>query len=168
MKELTVYAPFLGILSLVIAWLIYIYVKKQPNGTELMQELGVNACTDITGFGLLGHACQLAGSSRVGIRFYSSSIPFFPEAVGFAEMGLCPGGLFRNREFYSESVTLAPEVTGRIQDILFDPQTSGGLLISVGAGKAQQLLDGLHGAGVSEAVIIGEVFGEPAGRVLVV
>jgi len=141
-------------------------LNKQAS--ELMQELGVNSCTDITGFGLLGHTCQLAENSHVGIKFYSASIPFFPEAVGFAKVGLCPGGLFRNKEFYSKAVTLAPEVPGHMQDILFDPQTSGGLLISVEAGKEQQLLDRLRGAGVSEAAIIGEAFGEPAGRVLVV
>jgi len=141
-------------------------LNKQAS--ELMQELGVNSCTDITGFGLLGHTCQMAENSQVGIKFYSASIPFFPEAVGFAEMGFCPGGLFRNKEFYSKVVTLAPEIPANMQDILFDPQTSGGLLISVGAGKEQQLLDRLRGAGVSEAAIIGEAFGEPAGRVLVV
>ena len=135
--------------------------------SELMQAVRVHACTDITGFGLIGHTVQLAQNSQVGINIYSALIPFFPEAVEFAEQGLCPAGLYRNREFYSGCMKMASEVPERLQDILVDPQTSGGLLISLGPRKAELLLNRLRQAGVEDAVIIGEVVSEPKGVVTV-
>jgi len=134
---------------------------------ELMQEAGVHACTDITGFGFLGHACQLAENSRVGLKIDSASVPFFPEAEELAAMGLCPAGLFRNREFYSGTVKIAPGLPAHVEDILFDPQTSGGLLISLAPEAAQPLVARLREAGVQDAAIIGEVVARPRGRVLV-
>jgi selenide,water dikinase len=135
--------------------------------SELMQEIGVHACTDITGFGLLGHTVQLAQNSHVGINIQSDSIPFFPEAGEFAKQGLCPAGLHRNREFYSASVKIAKELPDYMQDILFDAQTSGGLLICLAPRKAELLLNRLRQAGVEDAVIIGEAVGEPRGVVTV-
>ena len=135
--------------------------------SELMQEIGVHACTDITGFGLLGHAIQVAESSQVGINIQFDSIPFFPEAGEFAKQGLCPAGLHRNREFYSASVKIAKELPDYMQDILFDAQTSGGLLICLAPRKAELLLNRLRQAGVEDAVIIGEAVGEPRGVVTV-
>ncbi len=129
--------------------------------SELMQAVGVHACTDITGFGFLGHTTQLAKNSRVGIVIDSTSIPFFPEAGEFAKQGFCPAGLQHNREFYSHCVEIASEVPTHIQDILFDPQTSGGLLICLATRKAELLLGRLREAGVEEAVIIGEVVSKP-------
>ncbi|GAI23687.1 unnamed protein product, partial [marine sediment metagenome] len=122
----------------------------------LMQEVGVHACTDITGFGFLGHTVQLAQKSRVGINIDIASIPLFPEAGEFAKQGLCPAGLHRNREFYSPCVKIASEVPSHTQDILFDPQTSGGLLICLAPRKAELLLNKLRQAGVEEATIVGE------------
>ena len=135
--------------------------------SELMQEIGVHACTDITGFGLLGHAIQVAESSQVGINIQFDSIPFFPEASEFAKQGLCPAGLHRNREFYSASVKIAKELPDYMQDILFDAQTSGGLLICLAPRKAELLLNRLRQAGVEDAVIIGEAVSEPRGVVTV-
>jgi len=135
--------------------------------SELMQEIGVHACTDITGFGLLGHTVQLAQNSHVGINIQFDSIPFFPEAGEFAKQGLCPAGLHRNREFYSASVKIAKELPDFMQDILFDAQTSGGLLICLAPRKAELLLNRLRQAGVEDAVIIGEAVSEPRGVVTV-
>ncbi len=135
--------------------------------SELMQEVGVNACTDITGFGLIGHTCQLAQKSQVGINFHLASIPFFPEAAEFAKQGLCPGGLQRNRDFYSTALRISPKIPAHMQDILFDPQTSGGLLICVAHKKAEILLKKLQQAGVEDAAIIGEVVSKPKGVVTV-
>jgi len=135
--------------------------------SELMQETGVHACTDITGFGFLGHTVQLARNSQIGINIDVAAIPFFPEASDFARQGLCPGGLHRNREFYSPCIQIAAEVPTHMQDILFDPQTSGGLLICLDSGKAEGLLARLHKEGVSDATIIGEVVSKPAGVVTV-
>ena len=135
--------------------------------SELMQEVGVHACTDITGFGFLGHTRQVAEGSRVGIKIQVASVPFFPEVEELARRGFIPGGLKRNREFYSEMVEIAEHVPEHVQDILFDPQTSGGLLISLAPEAARLLLDRLHEANVQDAVVVGEVVGEPAGKVLV-
>jgi len=131
----------------------------------LMQEIGVHACTDITGFGFLGHTVQLAQNSRVGINIDIASIPLFPEAGEFAKQGLCPAGLHRNREFYSPCIKIASEVPTHMQDVLFDPQTSGGLLICLSPRKAEPLLDRLRQAGVEEATIVGEAVSEPRGVV---
>ena len=135
--------------------------------SELMQEIGVHAGTDITGFGFLGHAAQLARNSRVGININTPAIPFFSGASELAKQGFCPGGLYRNRDFYSPCVRINSEVPTQIQDVLFDPQTSGGLLISLTPEKAERLLDRLRAAGVDDAAIIGETVSEPAGVVIV-
>ncbi len=133
--------------------------------SELMQEAGVHACTDITGFGLLGHATQMAQNSQVGINISSASVPLLPRTEEFARQGLCPAGLYRNREFYSTAVIIDSEVPVHMQDILFDAQTSGGLLISLAPGKAELLLGRLQQAGVKDAVIIGEAVSKPKGMV---
>jgi selenide,water dikinase len=135
--------------------------------SELMQKTGVHACTDITGFGFLGHSVQLAQNSNIGISVAIASIPFFPHAADFARRGSCPAGLHRNREFYSECVNIDSRVPAHIQDILFDPQTSGGLLISLAPRKAERLLKNLRQAGVDKAAIIGDVVSEPRGIVTV-
>jgi selenide,water dikinase len=135
--------------------------------SELMQEVGVHACTDITGFGFIGHACQLAQNSQVGMKVNSSSIPVFKEAEEFARQGLLPGGLNRNREFYGKMVKFSEQVPGYIQDILFDPQTSGGLLISLNSEDAELLVGRLKKAGIPEASIVGEVISKPAGKIVV-
>ena len=135
--------------------------------SELMQETGVHACTDVTGFGLLGHAAEMIEGADVGMVINAAAVPFFPEAKGLAEMGMIPGGLHRNRDFRKNIVDIAEDVPQYLADILFDPQTSGGLLISVPERKAPELLDKMHKEGVAEAVIIGEVVAEPKGKIIV-
>jgi selenide,water dikinase len=135
--------------------------------SELMQEVGVHACTDITGFGLLGHACQLAHNSQVGIKINPSSVPVFTEVEEFAKAGLCPGGLYRNREFYGKMVEFSKQVPDYIQDILFDAQTSGGLLISLAPEKAELLVGRLKKAGVRDTAIIGEIISKPVAKIAV-
>ncbi len=135
--------------------------------SELMREAGSHACTDITGFGLIGHTAQLAENSRVGINFHTASIPFFPEVAGFANQGLCPAGLYRNRDFYSKRVRIAAGVPQHVQDILYDPQTSGGLLICLEPVRAERLRDRLRQSGVGEAAIIGDVVSEPGNIIIV-
>ena len=148
-----------------IAKVIKYMVTLNAKASELMQEIGVHACTDITGFGLIGHTVQLAQNSRVGVNIYSASVPFFPEAVEFAKQGLCPGGSHRNKDFYSSCVRIVHEVPEHMQDIFFDPQTSGGLLICLAPRKAELLLHRLQLAGVEDATIIGDVVSEPKGVV---
>lgn len=134
---------------------------------RLMLAEGVHACTDVTGFGLLGHIRQLAENSKVSLRINPALIPLLPRVEELARQGLCPGGVGRNRDFYSAYVTIDSNVPAHIQDILYDPQTSGGLIIVLAAARAKQLIARLHQEGVGEAVIIGEVIGQPAGTVIV-
>jgi selenide,water dikinase len=135
--------------------------------SELMQEVGVHACTDITGFGLLGHACQIAQNSQVGINVNSGSIPIFTEVEEFAKAGLYPGGLYRNKDFYGKMVEFSKQVPDYIQDILFDAQTSGGLLIVLAPEAAELLMSKLQKAGVQDAAIIGEIVSKPVGKMVV-
>ncbi len=134
------------------------------DASEAMQEVGVSACTDITGFGLLGHACEMIEGTEVGMVIYASKVPYFPEAEEFANMGLVPGGTHRNKEFRGRMVDISREVSPPVVDILFDAQTSGGLLISVPEERAEGLLRNLKQRGV-EAAVIGEVTSEHPGRI---
>ena len=135
--------------------------------SELMTTLEVHACTDITGFGLLGHACEMIEGTDVGIKMYSSKVPYFQEAKVLADMGMIPGGLHRNRDFRSNMVEFSAGVPQFMSDILFDPQTSGGLLIALPALDADALINMLHEEEIEEAAIIGEVVAEPQSMILV-
>ena len=134
--------------------------------SEVMLQVGVNACTDITGFGLLGHACEMIQDSHIGLRIHSASVPIFPETIELARMGMIPGGTYRNKEFRSKMVDSAG-IADVMLDILFDPQTSGGLFVSVSADKASLLLARLKEAGVTDAAIVGEVVSHPEQRIVV-
>jgi len=124
---------------------------------DVMKDYPVHACTDITGFGLLGHLTEMLMDSEYGLQVHADSVPVLPEALDYAGMGLVPGGAFNNREFYGHMVEIASSVDPLIQDALFDPQTSGGLLISVDRHSAKGLILTLKEKGVQEATMIGEV-----------
>jgi selenide,water dikinase len=132
-----------------------------------MQEIGANACTDVTGFGLLGHAGEMIEGTDTGMVIHSIAVPFFPKTKELAEMNMIPGGLRRNREFRQKMVEVAKAVPNYLTDILFDPQTSGGLLISVPEPKAPVLLERMHQGGIEAATIIGEIIAEPKGKIIV-
>ncbi len=134
--------------------------------SEIMQEIGVHACTDVTGFGLLGHACEMIQSGEAGLEIDCESVPILERAPEFAQMGLIPAGTYRNRDFRSSMIEFGPGIPEWISDVLFDPQTSGGLIISLSAQKAQTLLTELHGVGLNQSAIIGDVTSQ-AGQVVV-
>lgn len=136
--------------------------------SQLMQEVGVHACTDVTGFGLLGHACEMVQNNSIGIEISCSAVPIFAGSIEFARMGVVPGGAFRNKAFRAAMVEFAAGVPQWAPDILFDPQTSGGLLISTSPEKAKVLLEKLHYTDHREAAIIGEIVAEPKGKISVV
>ena len=142
-------------------------VALNRKASEVMMAIGVNACTDVTGFGLLGHACEMIEASDVGMVIYSSSVPLLPETEGYAQMGLIPGGTIRNRDFRLPMIERAAEISDEMLLILFDAQTSGGLLISVPGREADTLLQRMHEEGIEEAAIIGEVVAEPKGKIVV-
>ena len=135
--------------------------------SELMLTVDVHACTDITGFGLLGHACEMIEGTDVGMVIYADKVAYFPEAKEYAETGMVPGGTTRNREYRTGMVKIDKNVSKIMVDILFDPQTSGGLLMSVPAADAEPLLKKLRRAGIKSASIIGEVMAKPRGRIVV-
>lgn len=97
---------------------------------DVMVRCDVHSCTDVTGFGLLGHACEMADGSETTIHFDTSSIPFHKEALDMAAMGFIPAGAYRNRDFAAGRVS-ADGIDKGMMDVLYDPQTSGGLLIAV-------------------------------------
>ena len=136
---------------------------------ELMQEMpDVHACTDITGFGFLGHACEMIEKSDVGMMIRASSVPVFPEIREFVEMGIVPGGLHRNRQYRAHLIEVDPDCPDWIVDILFDPQTAGGLLIAIPELQAEILMKKMHSQGIIDAAIVGEVISEPKGKILVI
>ena len=131
---------------------------------EVMTRFPVHACTDITGFGLLGHAFELAAGSAVDLELDSRAVPLLPDAAEAAGMGLVPAGAYANRDYLNQ-VEFRPEVPVNLQDLLFDPQTSGGLLISLAEDLAADLLTELHAAGVAVAARIGRVTGKGTGKI---
>jgi selenide,water dikinase len=134
---------------------------------EVMTRFPVHGCTDITGFGLLGHMAEMVCDMPFGIRLMSGQIPMLPEALEYAAMGLVPAGAYKNREFRECMVDFAPSVDRLVQDILFDPQTSGGLLIGVDPDRAYDLVTELREEGIEEAAVIGEVTDGPGERIVV-
>ena len=140
-------------------------VTLNKTASGLMADFGVHSATDITGFGFLGHTIQLANNSGVSMTIDSASVPVFPRVIEFTTQGLCPGGLYRNRDFYASSVKAAANISADLLDVYHDPQTSGGLLMCVAAEQSAQLLAKLHDSGVVAAAIIGEVADGPKGTI---
>ena len=136
--------------------------RLNNQAVKVMHDYGVNACTDITGFGLLGHAWEMAQGSNQQIEISAAEVPVFDGVVDYAEMGLVPGGAYNNQQYLEQHVEFGPEIADSIIDILFDPQTSGGLLISVPQEEVSDLLIELYSLGVDDAAVVGEVVaGEP-------
>jgi selenide,water dikinase len=106
---------------------------------QVAQQIGVHAATDITGFGLLGHAYECANQGGVAFRFHTTAIPWLPGARRYAAERMFAGGLGRNRDYFGQWVTFAPEVTPDERALLFDPQTSGGLLLAVPPDRVEPL-----------------------------
>lgn len=139
-------------------------IALNGRAAELMAETAdVHACTDVSGFGFLGHALEMAEGSGVGMRIRAEDVPCFPGLRPFVAQGIVPGGLVRNRRFREKQLEIAPGCPGWLIDILFDPQTAGGLLIALPPAAAESLLPRLHAAGIVEAALVGEVVPAPPG-----
>ena len=135
--------------------------------SEIAVEIGVNAMTDVTGFGLLGHLFEMTNDSA-SVHLEFNSIPIIEEAFELAEIGLFPGGSYRNEKYYKPNVILdRKDCTQDQLMLLYDAQTSGGLMISVSGEKANKLLDKLKLAGLEWCSIIGEVF-DGKGRKIII
>jgi selenide,water dikinase len=134
----------------------------------IMTNFDVSACTDVTGFGLLGHLAEMVLGSGTSAKIYSDQVPVIAEALEFAAMGLIPAGAYKNREFRESMIAFADTVGRSRQDVLVDPQTSGGLLISVNSQQAEALVAALKDAGIEDAARIGEVLSVPEEKIWVV
>jgi len=132
----------------------------------LMASYAVTACTDITGFGLLGHALEMATASRVCIALEADRVPLLPEARELVEMGLVPAGSYANRNYCSHQVLHPEAVDPILLDLAADAQTSGGLLLALPENQAHALLADLQGHGVPQAAIIGRVVDGGEGTIL--
>jgi selenide,water dikinase len=135
---------------------------------EVMDAFEVGACTDVTGFGLLGHLAEMVVGSGCGVHLRAAEVPIIEEALAYAAMGLIPAGAYQNRVFREAMIDLPDSVPRERQDIFFDPQTSGGLLISVCPDQAAALAQALHEAGIGDAAVIGEVVDGPSEKITVV
>ena len=138
------------------------------DAADIMSNFDVRACTDVTGFGLLGHLAEMVCGSGTSARIFSDQVPLIAEALEFAAMGLIPAGAYHNREFRESMIEFGPGVARDRQDVLVDPQTSGGLLISAGSQQAESLIAALKDAGIEDAARIGEILSGPEEKIWVV
>jgi selenide, water dikinase len=139
--------------------------RLNRDASRMAQRFGVHAMTDITGYGLTGHGREMAQASGVDLHIAYSALPWLPGALEYAEEGVFPGGTGRNQQYFGQWVEVPPDFGEAHEGLLFDPQTSGGLLMAVPASKAEVLLRSLLAAG-DNAVVIGEVR-SGSGRVII-
>jgi selenide,water dikinase len=140
--------------------------ELNARASEIMVSVGVNSCTDITGFGFLGHAMELAMASRADIAIDFTSLPIMPEAYDMLRAEAVAGGLWTNKTFVSPAVT-ATGVSEEDLNVLYDPQTSGGLLMTLDERKADRMLKRLHRAGIRHARRVGKVLDKGEGHIIV-
>jgi selenide, water dikinase len=132
---------------------------------ELMIQFGAHACTDVTGFSLMGHLAEMARSSGVDVQIVWDNLPLFEGVLEYAAAGILPGAIERNKESCSDRVVAAPGLPQEMVDICYDAQTSGGLLIAMEQGRADDLLQALHDRGISAATMIGKIMANGSGLI---
>lgn len=142
--------------------------RLNRDAAKLMAEEGAHACTDITGYGLAGHALEMATASGVVLRIVHRRVPHFSKALELRALGIAPGGLAANRHSFGAKVRFGDAVPGAWRDLLFDPQTSGGLLIALPAAGAARLVERLGAERFGEAADIGHVDRGAGGALIVV
>lgn len=131
--------------------------QLNKNGAEIMQRFGIKCATDITGFGLAGHALKMAMGSNVTIRIEAKKVPLFDGAYDLIELGCIPGACFRNLEYVEDYCQFDKSLDYNLKMLILDAQTSGGLLICCPEKKAEDLLESLHHAGYPYSAAIGVV-----------
>jgi len=141
------------------------YLNK--DAADGMKKVHVNACTDITGFGLIGHLYEVAKASNVTIEMQADSVKILKGARDHAEMGLIPAGMYKNKKYVGDQVEVSSTVETVIEDLLHDPQTSGGLLISLPADQAEILMEIYKDSLKTDYSIIGRVLTEGEKSILV-
>ena len=141
-------------------------LNKKP-AELIISEGNIHACTDITGFGFLGHAFEMIDGSDVGMRINSAAVPIFSGVRQLMETGFVPGGLYRNKNFRINQIEKADTCPNWILDVLFDPQTAGGLFFSLPDKQAQSLVKKMRDAGIVDTVIVGEVITDHPGKIFI-
>lgn len=124
---------------------------------DIMHKYDVSACTDVTGFGLIGHLSGVMKASEKSCKVYADHVPMYDLAIEQAKMGIIPEGTYKNREFVGEDCDFTEGIQQEVQDLLFDPQTSGGLLIFVAKDDADSLVEELR---LNQDVPVAEIIGE--------
>jgi selenide,water dikinase len=140
-------------------------VALNRTAAEWMRKFGAHACTDITGFSFIGHALEMAAASQVGMVIQSNAVSILPGAMEYAKLGLIPGGASSNRDFFSCRVEVHSGVLALLVDLFYDPQTSGGLLISLPSGEADAFVATLKKEKDMDSWIVGEVVKELPGKI---
>ena len=130
-------------------------VALNDTASRIMRHFPVHACSDVTGYGLLGHAVEMALGSVVTVMLQSRDLPLLPDATRLAEQGYLTGGCKRNRDYLKDKVAIDESVPKDLVEVAFDPQTSGGLLIALPKRDAPKLVKQLHARGVKAATIVG-------------
>jgi selenide, water dikinase len=130
-------------------------VALNSAASTIMRTFDVHACSDVTGYGLLGHTLEMASGTRVTITLESDRLPLLDDAVRLAEEGFLTGGCRRNRDYLDDKVAIDSAVGEGLVEVAFDPQTSGGLLIALPRKQAPDLVRDLHANGMKAAGIVG-------------
>lgn len=143
---------------------VFAYIKSMATlnkyAADIMASFTVNACTDVTGFGLAGHMIEMMAENELSIHIDSSILPVLEGTEDYASMGLVPAGLYRNSDYVGEKCIISESVTRLARDMLFDPQTSGGLVISLPGDQASKLVDALRSGGIGTCAVFGRVVKE--------
>ncbi len=124
---------------------------------EVMKKFPVHACTDITGFGLAGHVTEMVSDDHLEAEIFTSALPVFDGIRDLCETGMLPGGLFRNRKHFEGICTVEKSVPSYLADTVFDPQTSGGLLIALPEQHGEELVSELKKNGTEQAAVAGRI-----------
>lgn len=147
--------------------LIQVASALNRRAARIMIGFRPHACTDVTGFGLAGHALEIAKGANMGITLFANPDIFIPKAVEMAKMGLIPAGTYATKKFCRDNLSIAPEIDMAYTDLMFDPQTSGGLLVALEPEKARDYVSAMHDQGLF-AAIAGEVTGPHPGAMLTI
>lgn len=136
-------------------------LNRRP--AEIMQNFDIHAATDVTGFGLAGHALEMVGETAITIDIQVAALPIMDEALEMYRKGMTTGVNASNRQLVTGAMTMAPALPAWHQEIVFDPQTNGGLMVALLESQAQDLVTALHSAGIQAAAIIGRVTDQQEG-----
>ena len=141
-------------------------VELNRAASDVMIEMGVTTATDITGFGLAGHLSEIVVQSGVTAEIYFDLIPVFDGVLDLVKKGVISGAIERNREYASQYVVAGDGINEEMQAVFYDPQTSGGLLISIDGKRGEELVSRLKEKGIDQAVIIGKIVSKSKGNII--